>query len=105
MKSVIDQITQIDTVAYKNEQKNKTIIGHQKNIYDNEIKRYRVQKLKEANDKANSIYNEIMKKARIEYHRMEQEMETKSELMSKRYQYVETDVIEKIFDRIFSKEG
>jgi len=104
MKSIIDQIIQIDTAAYKNEQKNKTIIGHQKNIYDNEIKRYRVKKLKEANDKANSIYNEIMKKARAEYHRYEQEMELRSGRMIKRYQQVESDVIEKIFDRIFSKE-
>lgn len=105
MKNVIDQIVQIDTVAYKNEQKNKTILGHQKNIFDNEIKRYRVQKLKEANDKANSIYNEIMKKARTEYSRQEQEMQMKSERMIKRYQQIERDVIENIFNRIFSKEG
>lgn len=105
MKQIIDQIMQIDTAAYKNEQKNKTILGHQKNIFDNEIRRYRDQKLKEANDKANSIYNEIMKKARTEYNRQEQEMETKSEKMVKRYQQVESDVIEKIFNRIFLKEG
>lgn len=105
MKHIIDQIMQIDTAAYKNEQKNKTILGHQKNIFDNEIRRYRVQKLKEANDKANSIYNEIMKKARTEYNRQEMEMETKSEQMTRRYQQVERDVIENIFDRIFSKEG
>lgn len=105
MKNVIDQIVQIDTVAYKNEQKNKTILGHQKNIFDNEIKRYRIQKLKEANDKANSIYNEIMKKARTEYSRQEQEMQMKSERMIKRYQQIERDVIENIFNRIFSKEG
>ena len=92
-------------MAYKNEQKNKTILGHQKNIFDNEIKRYRVQKLKEANDKANSIYNEIMKKARTEYSRQEQEMQMKSERMIKRYQQIERDVIENIFNRIFSKEG
>lgn len=105
MKNIIDQIIQIDTAAYKNEQKNKTIVGHQKNIFENEIRRYRTQKLKEADEKANGVYNEIMRKARTEYHRQEQEMAEKSEKMIKRYQQVERDVIENIFSRIFSKEG
>lgn len=102
MKNVIDQIAKIDAVAFENEQKNRTILNHQKRIFENEIKRYRIHKLKEANKAANEVYNSIMDKARTDYQQLEAEMKRKTEQLENRYYKVNEDVIDKIFSKIFT---
>lgn len=102
MKNVIDQIAKIDSAAFENEQKNKTILNHQKRIFENEIMRYRSQKLKEANKAANEVYNAIMDQARTEYHQLETEMKKNTTQLEKQYNKVNEDVIEKIFSKVFT---
>lgn len=102
MKNVIDQIAKIDAVAFENEQKNRTILNHQKRIFENEIKRYRSQKLKEANKAANEVYNSIMDNARTDYQQLEADMKKNTAQLENRYNEVNEDVIDKIFTKIFT---
>lgn len=102
MKNVIDQIAKIDAVAFEKEQKNRTILNHQRRIFKNEIERYRSQKLKEANKAANEVYNSIMDKARTDYRQLESEMKKNTAQLENRYYKVNKEVIDKIFTKIFT---
>lgn len=102
MKNVIDQIAKIDSAAFENEQKNKTILNHQKRIFENEIMRYRNVKLRDANKTANEVYNTIMDQARTEYQQLEAEMKKNTSKLEKRYYKINEDVIDEIFSKVFT---
>lgn len=102
MKNVIEEIARLDAQAFENERKNRSAIFQQRQKYENEIKRYRENKIKEANEKAKAAYDEVIEKAQREYREKEAEMEQRSELLEKQYLKVESKVLDTVFQKLFS---
>lgn len=102
MRDIIEQIIQIDAVAFENEQKNQLIIAREKQKYENEINKYRDYKLKTAEERANDIYNQIKSSAQNEYKEKEDEMKKNIMLMDSKFLKVEKDVIKNILEKLFT---
>lgn len=102
VKNVIEEIARLDAQAFENERKNRSAIFQQRQKYENEIKRYRENKIKEANEKAKAAYDEVIEKAQREYREKEAEMEQRSELLEKQYLKVESKVLDTVFQKLFS---
>lgn len=102
MKEVIEEIARLDAQAFENEQKNKSAIFLQKQKYENEMKKYRSNKLEEANESAKASYDRVIEKARSEFLEKEAEMKQKAELLEKRYLEVEKEVVDIVFEKLFS---
>ena len=102
MKHVIEEIARLDAQAFENEQKNKSTLIQQSQKYENEIKKYRENKIKEANEKAKASYDCIVEKAQSEYRQKEAEMKQESELLEQRYIKAESKILDIVFEKLFS---
>ena len=101
MKEIIEQISRIDAVAFENEQKNKSILLNERQRFDNEIKKYRDQKLEIANNNAKIIYNQIINNAKNEYRIQEDKIKQIAGEMEEKYLKVEKEVINEVFEKLF----
>jgi len=90
-------------MAFENEQKNKSIINSKRKQYENEMRKYREQKLKHARNAADSMYNSIIAKTREELHAEEAELKNKTEQLEKNFKKVEKQVIGNILEMLFNQ--
>lgn len=102
MKYVIEEIAQLDAKTFENEQKNKSALFLQRQKYENEMKKYREHKIKEAEEIAKASYDSVIDNAQSEYREKEAEMKHQAELLEKRYLKVEKAVLDTIFDKLFT---
>ena len=102
MKEVIEEIARLDAQAFENELKNKSTLFRQRQKYENGMEKYREYKIKEANESAKASYDRAIDKARSEYLEKEAEMKQKAELLEKRYLEVEREVLDTVFEKLFS---
>lgn len=105
MKDIIDEIIEIDSLAFENKTKNEQFLSKKKQEYENTIEDYRIEKLDDAKRKAQLLTeetekfiqeNELSQKTKI--HKISNEIE-------KLYHESEKDLIEKIFNKLFVLEG
>ena len=102
MKEIIEQISRIDAIAFENEQKNKTILNKERTKFENEMKKYRDQKLEAANNKAKTTYNQIVSKAKSEHKTQEEKIKKIAGRIEYKYKKVEKDVIQEVFEKLFT---
>jgi NAD dependent epimerase/dehydratase family enzyme len=105
VKYVIEEIARLDAQAFENEQKNKSALFQQRQKYENEMKKYREHKIKEAEESAKTAYDRVIDKAQSEYREKEAEMKQKAELLEKRYLKAEKAVLDSVFDKLFTILG
>ncbi|MDO8685308.1 MAG: hypothetical protein Q7J78_01405 [Clostridiales bacterium] len=103
MKEIIKQISRIDAVAFENEQKNKSVLLNEKRRFENEIKKYRDQKLEIASNDAIIIYNQIVSEARSKYQLQEEKTKKLSGQIKDKFLKVEKDVIKEIWVKLFKE--
>jgi membrane protein involved in colicin uptake len=103
VKYVIEEIARLDTQAFENEQKNKSALFQQKQAYENEMKKYRENKTEAANADAKASYDRIIDKAQSEYSDKEAEIKQKAEQLEKQYLKVEKEVMDSVFNKLFSE--
>ena len=107
MKEVIAQISKIDKMAFESEQLNKTYLNNEISKYEDKIKSYHDQKLKEANDNADIVYTQIIDIAKAQSAKKKIESAKEIEQLKLQFSKVEKDVIEEIFEELLmtSKRG
>lgn len=105
LKDVINQIIEIDSMAFNNKTKNEQVLSDKKLEYENLIASYREEKLSEARKKTQNIAEEtdaIIKKNGQE---LLEQVKTTSAKIEKIYQESEKDLTKKIFNKLFVLEG
>lgn len=100
MKEIIEEISQIDAVAYENEQKNKLILSKEKQRFESIMKNYRDQTLDTANKEAKNIYRQIVSKAQIEQQMQEERIKELSSQIKSNYIKVEKDIIKEVLEKL-----
>lgn len=105
LKEIIDQIIEIDSLAYENKIKNEQALFAKKQEYENLISSYRNEKLSAAKEKAQSIVEEtdayIMENEKTQH---EQNQKISAQI-DKFYVQAEKNLTQKIFDKLFVLEG
>lgn len=105
MDDIINQIMQIDSVAFENMKKNEQFLMDKKQEYENIIINYRNEKLalaKFSAEQINKSVEESIKKQEVS----EKEKINKLAIeIGEKYSQVEHELIQKIFDKLFVLEG
>ena len=105
MKEIIDQIIEIDSLAFENKTKNEQVIINKKQEYEELISSYREEKILEAKNKAKSIAEETDAFIAENNKSVEDQIKNTSAKISKDYAKVEKELLEKIFNKLFVLEG
>lgn len=100
MKEIIDQIVSIDDKAYRSEQNSKAALASERKKLENEMERYRAQVLKEAEKKADTIYNKIINEANEEYRLQQKKNRKLTDRISARYEELEDGVLEQVLSKL-----
>lgn len=105
MKEIIDQIIEIDTMAFENKTKYEQALLNKRQEYENMISSYRNEKLSAAKQKAQGIAEEtdsyIMENEKSQ---REQVLKISAQINSI-YTKAERDLTQKIFNKLFVLEG
>lgn len=105
MEDIINQIMQIDSIAFENKKKNEEFLIKKKQEYENQLVSYRNEKIALAKKRAELIYENIEVNLEKEKNLQEEKIKKISIQMENRYSQVENDVIQKIFNKLFVLEG
>ncbi|HCX63394.1 hypothetical protein [Sedimentibacter sp.] len=105
MKEIIDQIIEIDSLAFDNKTKNEQLLLKKKQEYEKTIQDYRIEKLNDAKNKAQQLAEET--ESFIHENELAQESKILkiSEEIERLYKKSEKDLVEKIFNKLFVLEG
>ncbi len=105
MKDIIEQIIEVDSLAFENKSKNEQILSNKKQDYEKTINSYRIEKLDAAKKKAQQIVEEneafILSNEKAQSSKIQQI----SSAIDKNYKQVEKELIQKIFNKLFVLEG
>ncbi|WP_312698795.1 hypothetical protein [Sedimentibacter sp.] len=105
MKEIIDQIIEIDSLAFDNKTKNEQLLLKTKQEYEKTIQDYRIEKLNDAKNKAQQLAEETEKFISDNESAQESKILKISEEIERLYKKSEEDLIEKIFNKLFVLEG
>lgn len=100
MKEIIDQIVDIDAKAYKTEQKNRAALAGERKRLENSMERYRAQVLKEAEKKADAIYNKVIRAANEECRALQEKNKKLAGRIGKRYEEMESDILKEVLAKL-----
>lgn len=105
MKEIIDQIIEIDSLAFDNKTKNEQLLLKKKQEYEKTIQDYRIEKLNDVKNKAQQLAEET--ESFIHENELAQESKILkiSEEIERLYKKSEKDLVEKIFNKLFVLEG
>jgi len=105
LKEIIDQIIEIDSLAFDNKTKNEQLLLKKKQEYEKTIQDYRIEKLNDAKNKAQQLAEET--ESFIHENELAQESKILkiSEEIERLYKKSEKDLVEKIFNKLFVLEG
>lgn len=105
MKDIIDQIIEIDALAYENKTKNEQTIITKKQEYENMISSYRDEKLLASKNKAQAIAEEADAFIKDNEKSLQEQIRNTSARIEKDYVKVENELVQKIFNKLFVSEG
>jgi len=100
LKEIIDQIVEIDAKAYQTEQKNRAALAGERKKLESSMEKYRIQVLKEAEKKADTIYNKITKAANEECRALQEKNKKLVCRIGKRYEEMESDVLKEVLAKL-----
>lgn len=101
MNDVIDKIARIDAAAFENEQRNQSILNSEKQRLENEMKKYREEKLNDAYKNAEIIYRQIVDDAKREFQKQEEKIKEISERLNSNYFKMENAIIKEVLAKLF----
>lgn len=104
MEEIIDQIIQVDSVAFENKKKNEDFLVKKKQEYENEITSYRNEKIAIAKKNAELIYADVEVNLEKEENIQKEKIKRISIEMENRYTQIQNEVIQKIFNKLFVLE-
>lgn len=105
MKEIIDQIIEIDALAFENKTKNEKAIINKRQEYENMISSYRDEKLAAAKNKAQSIATETDAFIMENEKSLQEQIRKTSAKIEKEYVKAEKELVQKIFNKLFVSEG
>ena len=105
LKDVIEQIIEVDNLAFDNKNKNEIILSNKKQEYENKINIYRTEKLDAAKKSARRTAEETEVFILNTEKNHDAKVQTISSAMDKKYKQAEKDLIQKIFNKLFVLEG
>jgi hypothetical protein len=105
LKDIIEQIIEVDSLAFENNNKNQQLLLNKKQEYETKINSYKTEKLDAARKNAERIANEtdafISDNEKSQSHKIHDI----STLIDNNYKKVEKELIQKIFNKLFVLEG
>jgi phenylalanyl-tRNA synthetase alpha subunit len=104
LKEIIEHISKIDAVAYKNEQKINAILAKERNRLEDEVKTYREQVLSNAEKEAKALYTRIKNKTNDEYLQKEDKIKKFTYKLKTNYQAVEDKIVRDVIDKLIERE-
>lgn len=105
MEDIINQIIQIDSVAFENSKKNEEFLIQKRQEYEKKISNYRLDKLALAKKNAELIYENIQANVEKEENVQKEKVKKVSMQIEKKYLQVEDELMQKIFNKLFVLEG
>lgn len=105
MKEIIDQIVEIDALAFENKLKNEQLLVNKKQEFENTIADYREKMLTAAKEKALKIAEETENFIREIENSHSGEIQEISASMNSKYLKAEENLIKKTFNKLFVLEG
>lgn len=105
MDGIIEQIKQIDSVAFENMKKNEQFLLAKKQEYENIIVNYRNEKIALANFNAEQINKSIEESLKKQEMLNQEKIKKVSSEIQEKYLKIEDELIQKIFNKLFVLEG
>jgi len=105
LEDIINQIMQIDSIAFENKKKNEEFLIKKKQEYENQLVSYRNEKMALTKKKAELLYENIEADLEKEKNLQAEKIKKMSIQLENRYSQVANDVIQKIFNKLFVLEG
>lgn len=105
LKDIIEQIIEVDSLAFENKTKNEQILSSKKQEYEKKINIYRTEKLEAAKKNAQQIAEETEAFIFDNEKSQNSKIQTISSAIDKNYKQIEKDLIQKIFNKLFVLEG
>ncbi|MGD9567455.1 MAG: hypothetical protein AB7V48_03930 [Sedimentibacter sp.] len=105
MKEIIDQIIEIDTLAFENKTKNEQVLINKKQEYEDTISGYRDKMLLAAKNKAQSIAEETEAFSMENEKSLQERIQKTSAQLDKDFLKAEKELVQKIFNKLFVLEG
>jgi len=105
LKDIIEQIVQIDAMACENKKKNEELLIKKRNDYENEITKYKNQKIALAKYNAEIILKNQEKSLEKEEILIEDKISMAVLNIDMNYSQVEQKIMEKLFKKLFVLEG
>jgi len=104
MNEIIEQISKIDAIAYKNEQKIKEILARERKRMEDEMRQYRDRALSEAEKKARALYDQIKSKTNEECMQSEAMIKRYADRLEANYRAVEDKIVRDIVARLIERD-
>lgn len=105
MKDIIDQIIEIDALAFEKKTNNEQLIINKKQEYENMISSYRDEKLLASKNKAQAIFEETEAFIKENEKSFQEQIQNTSAQVEKDYVKAEKELVQKIFSKLFVLEG
>ncbi len=105
MDGIIEQIKQIDSVAFENMKKNEQFLLAKKQEYENIIINYRNERIALANFTAEQINKSIEESLKKQEMLDQEKIKKVSSDIEEKYLQIEEELISKIFNKLFVLEG
>lgn len=105
LKDIIDQIIEVDSLAFENKKKNEQILSEKKQEYEAKVNSYRTEKIDAAKKSAQQIADETEAFILDSEKSHNNEILKISSAIDNNYKQAEKDLIQKIFNKLFVLEG
>ena len=105
LDDIINQIIQIDSVAFDNKKKNEQFLLNKKQEYENILLSYSNEKIAIAKFNADQIYKGIEESLSKQEDLQKEKIKKITFEIQEKYSQVEEELIQKIFNKLFVLEG
>lgn len=100
MKDIIEQIIEIDSLAFENKKKNEDYLKNKRQEYENKIIEYRQTMLENAKLESEKIVTQI---SDIDFKKASEGKVSINERIETKYSQIEDEMVEIIFNKLFSE--
>ena len=100
MKDIIEQIIEIDSLAFENKKKNEDYLKNKRQEYENKIIEYRQTMLENAKLESEKIVTQI---SDIDFKKDSEGKVSINERIETKYSQIEDEMVEIIFNKLFSE--
>ena len=102
MKDIIEQIIEIDSLAFENKRKNEEYLKNKRQEYENKINEYRKLKLENAKLESEKIISQYTNTLDIKA--IEDKRESINKKIEDKYNQIEDEIVKIIFNQLFMEK-